>query len=419
MKFNDVLRLSLNSLMHRRLRSWLTVLGIVIGVAAVVALVSVGEGMQTSVTRQLGGLGANIITISPGRMRAFGGGFGGAGERVGTSQAAGNLTESDLRIIKATPGVLYANGIVSGRAEVSYAGQTASVSIQGVDTSVWKFMETTGLESGRYLSQGDTYVAVIGNKIANDVFKQPITLNRQITIGGQNFRVVGILEPAGFIGQQDSSIFIPRDVARTILTSLSNNQLSSITVQVSDSSNVQDVITQIEKRLMIARHVTEQNKDFTVTSAEAIRETVSNITQTMTLFLGGIAGISLLVGGIGVANTMFMSVTERTRLIGVLKALGATNIEIMKLFLTESAIMGLIGGLIGVFVGFLLSGIISEFGIRVMGLGGGGMGGVVTVVTPQLVLFAIGFSIFIGVISGLLPARRAAGLQPVEALRYE
>jgi len=422
MKFDDILRLSFNSLMNRKLRSWLTVLGIVIGVAAVVALISVGEGMQASVAERLGSLGANLITVSPGRMRAFGGfkAFGGFGQEGGAGQAAGNLTENDLRIVKTTLGVLYADGMVSGREEISYAGQTVSASIQGVDTSAWRFMETTGLESGRYLSQGDTYVAVIGNRIANDVFKQAITLNRQITIGGQNFRVVGILKSAGFIGQEDSSIFIPKDIARSILTDLSSNQLSSITVQASDSSNAQDVAAQIEQRLMITRHVTNQTKDFTVTSSQAILETVSSITQTITLFLGGIAGISLLVGGIGIANTMFMSVMERTRLIGVLKALGTTDSEVIKLFLAESAIMGLVGGLIGAFIGFLLSGVISELGLRAAGVGGGmGFGGLTTVVSPQLVLFAIGFSVFVGMVSGLLPARMASKLEPVEALRYE
>jgi putative ABC transport system permease protein len=134
------------------------------------------------------------------------------------------------------------------------------------------------------------------------------------------------------------------------------------------------------------------------------------------LFLGGIAGVSLLVGGIGIANTMFMSVMERTRLIGVLKALGTTNAEVIKLFLAESAIMGFIGGVIGAFFGYLSSGIISEVGIRLMGTGGGGM---TTVITLQLILFSIGFSVLIGMVSGFLPARRASKLQPVEALRYE
>ncbi|MFH1106128.1 MAG: ABC transporter permease, partial [Candidatus Aenigmatarchaeota archaeon] len=214
MKFIDILKLSLNSLTHRKLRSWLTVLGIVIGVTAVVALVSLGESAQASITSQLGGLGANTITISQGRIRAFGGGT--FGEREQGAQTDKNLTESDLRIIKSASGVEYANGIVSGNAKVSFLGQTVSSSITGVDTSAWKFMETTALASGRYLSQGDAYVAVIGNRIANEVFKQAITLNRQITIGGQNFAVVGILKAAGSFGQEDSSVYISKDVARNI-----------------------------------------------------------------------------------------------------------------------------------------------------------------------------------------------------------
>jgi putative ABC transport system permease protein len=171
---------------------------------------------------------------------------------------------------------------------------------------------------------------------------------------------------------------------------------------------------------MIARHVTEETKDFTIITTKSMQETISSVMNTLNLFLAGIAAVSLLVGAIGIANTMFMSVMERTRQIGTLKALGATNFEIMKLFLFESAMIGFIGGLIGVLLGFIASGTISEIGIRMIGVGGGiGMRTSMTVITPQLVLFAIGFSVFIGVVSGLLPARRAASLQPVEALRYE
>lgn len=406
--------------MHRKLRSWLTVLGIVIGVAAIVALVSIGEGLQANVKNQLGGLGANTITISAGMTRAMGGFEQRMEQRTGGGggQSTVNLTEADLRVVKSTSGVQYAEGTISGREEVSYLGQKVDLTIDGVDESVWKFIETTDLESGRYLSSGDIYSAVIGYRVATEMFKQEITLNRQISIGGQNFKVVGILKSVGFMGQQDSSIYISITAARKILDDYSgNNHLSSIIAVASDSANVDNVTTAIEDRLMISRHVTSTTTDFTVQSAQSIQESISSITQTMTLFLGGIAGISLLVGGIGIANTMFMSVMERTRLIGVLKALGTTNGEVIKLFLTESAIMGLVGGMMGAFFGYLSSGIISELGIRLMGTTGGGT--VTTVVTPQLILFSIGFSVFIGMISGFLPARRASNLQPVEALRYE
>jgi putative ABC transport system permease protein len=265
-------------------------------------------------------------------------------------------------------------------------------------------------------------VAVVGNRIANELYKQPIQLNRQISINGNNFRVVGILQSSGLIGQGDSTIFIPRDVARKVLdTSLTSNQLSSITVQTTDSANPIDVASQIEKNLLLSRHKTEDTKDFTVSSAQSLQEQISSVMSTITLFLGGIAAISLLVGGIGIANTMFMSVIERTRQIGVLKSLGATKGEIMKLFLTESALLGLIGGIIGVLLGVVLSELISTLGGS-FGMFGGARTqgqGIQTVVSPELFFLGIAFSVLIGAVSGLLPARRASNLQPVEALRYE
>lgn len=404
----------MNNITHRKLRSWLTILGIVIGVASVVALVSIGQGSQAQITSRLSGLGADVITISPGFSRAESQGFRFRGEPgIDRGTSGSNLTENDARIVRTTPGVLYVNGIVSGRGEISFLGQTASVSIQGVDTSVWKLMESTELEAGRYLSSGDTNVAVIGNSLANDMFDQSITLNRQITIEGQNFRVVGILEATGSFGQQDSVVYIPKEMARQILDS-GSNQLSSISVKASDSSTVPELTSEIESRLRIFRHVSEDEQDFTVTSAQAMQEQISSVTATLTLFLAGIASIALLVGGIGISNSMFTSVMERTRQIGILKALGTTNNEVMKIFLTESGLIGLIGGVLGVFFGIIASGIVSEIGIRMMG-----MGTTITVITPELIIFAIGFSLLVGAVSGLFPARRAAKLQPVEALRYE
>jgi len=421
MKLNDIIKLSMNSLSQRGLRSWLTILGIVIGVAAVVAIVSIGSGMQQTISSQLGGLGADIVTISPGFSRALGMGFG--EERARQTATSQNLTSRDIQIVKSVPGVQFVDGIVSGRVDVSYLAESASVSVQGVDPLAWREMTTTELESGRYLTPGDVNVVVVGYRIANQMFKQPLLINTQISIGGEPFRIVGILQASGGIGGMggsDSTIFMPISAARTIIEDVATNQFSSIQLKVADSKSVDEIVSSIDQRLILSRHVTNDTKDYTITSAQAMQQTISSVMGTVSLFLGGIAGISLLVGAIGIANTMFMSVTERTRQIGTLKALGTTNFEIMKLFLFESAMIGFIGGLIGIFLGFIASGTISEIGVRMIGIGGGrGMEGGITVITPQLILFAIGFSVFIGIISGLIPARVAASLQPVEALRYE
>ncbi len=425
MKFNDIIKLSMNNLSHRGLRSWLTILGIVIGVGAVVGILSIGSGMQQSISTQLGGLGADIVTISPGFSRATRMFFGRSGEpredatNTNTNQG---LTSMDIQIIKFVPGVQFVNGIVSGRVGVTYLTETASASVKGVDPLAWKEITTSELESGRYLTPSDANVVVIGNRIANGMFKEPLMINTQIIIEGKSFKIAGILkESGGFggMGGDDNTIFMSTNAARIIIGGMDKNQYSSIEVKVTDADSVDEIIAKMEEKLMLSRHVTEDKKDFTITSPQAMQETISSTMQTLNLFLGGIAAVSLLVGAIGIANTMFMSVMERTRQIGTLKALGSTNSEIMKLFLFESAMIGFIGGLIGVFLGFIASGVISELGIRMMGVGMGGGRTSVTLITPQLILFAIGFSVFIGTVSGLFPARRAASLQPVEALRYE
>ncbi len=413
MRFVDIVRLAVSHLMNRGLRSWLTVMGIVVGVMAVVAIVSIGEGLQQRVTEQFSRLGANTITITPGYSATFERSRHGPRSSGGEGRRSGNLTERDVVFIKTVAGVEHVNGIVSGQVDLKYLDELSSIRLEGVDTRVWKAVINTDLAAGRYLEQGDTFSVVIGDTIANGLFKEPIQLNRQINVEGKTFKVVGILKP-GVFGRENSQVFVPRESARKLITDMEGDQLSSIVVNIDSEADLTGILEQIERKLLISHQVTEEKKDFTIMNPQAFQERMSEVTRTITFFLGGIAMVSLIVGGLGIANTMFMSVMERTRQIGILKALGTTNEEVTLIFLIESGLMGFIGGIFGILLGFIASGSISLVGF---GLFGGQE--TRTVIPPSLIAFALIFSLFVGIISGILPARRAAGLQPVDALRYE
>lgn len=426
MKLNKCLKLALNILLHSKLRSWLTIIGIVIGVAAVVAIVSIGEGLQQNVQSRLGGLGADIITISPGGGRATGGfrgGFGGPGGGQETSSAVSvkskNLTKQDIQVIKSVENINFVEGIISGRGEAYYLGQKASASIDGVDPLIWKEITISELEQGRFIGSADYNNVVVGSRIAKNTFKQPLALNREITIEGRSFKIVGILKEGGGFGGDDGKIVMPINAAREILSSVGNNEFNSIIVKVSNADIIDETVANIDQKFMLSRHVTEKNKDYSINSAKATQERVAGVTQTMTLFLGAIAAVSLIVGAVGIANTMFTSVLEKTKDIGIMKAIGAGNKDIMFIFMFNSGLVGLVGGLLGIGLGSMISGLIPMLGLRLMGGGGPTGGALTTAISPGLLISALLLSILIGMAAGIIPAYRASKLKPVDALRYE
>jgi len=419
MKLNKSLKLAVNILVHSKLRSWLTIIGIVIGIAAVVAIISIGEGMQQDVESRLGGLGADLITVSPGGGRASAGFRGPPGHEQGstaTSTDAENLTKKDVLVLRTIDGVAAIQGTVSGSGEVYYLGEKATVSIEGVDPLVWKEMTTSELESGRFLGPSDYNVVIVGSSIAEDTFKQPLTVNRIITIEDKVFKIVGILQESGGLGGDDRSIIMPIDAARDTLEDVGEDEFDAIEIKAANTDDVDQIMEDADEKLMILRHLTESTKDFRISSSKSMQETMSDVTQTMSLFLTAIAAVSLLVGAVSIANTMFTSVLEKTKEIGIMKSIGAKNSDIMMIFLLNSAIVGLVGGLLGICLGTGISSLLPLLGMRMMGMGREGM---TTVVTPMLLIYALLISIGIGMVAGVIPAYRASKLKPVDALRYE
>lgn len=424
MRLVKSLKLALNILLHSKLRSWLTIIGIVIGVAAVVAIVSIGEGMQQSVESRLVGLGADIITVSPGGGRASAGLRGGSevmfempGRQMfgaATSRTAKNLTKRDVQVLQSIENVKFIQGIVSGRGGAYYLGEKATVSVEGVDPLVWKEITSSELESGRFLGPSDYSMVVVGGRMAKNMFKQPLALNRIIIIEEKTFKIAGILKEGG---GDDNKIIMAVDTARNTLEDVGMDEFDSIVIKAADVDAVDQIMEDADNKLMISRHLTERRKDYSITSAKAMQERMSDITQTMTLFLGAIAAVSLLVGAVGIANTMFTSVLEKTREIGIMKAIGAKNRDILMIFIFNSGMVGLVGGLLGIGLGSAISSWLPMLGIRLMGAGAGG--GMTTAVTPKLLVYALGLSLAMGIVAGVIPAYRASRLKPVDALRYE
>jgi putative ABC transport system permease protein len=422
MKTRHLLKLSFLGLSQRGVRSWLTILGIVIGIASVTSLLAIGEGAKTSINQQLGGLGADILTVSPGfergRQADFGGGGGGGAafrtvSAVSTS-ANHNLTDRDVSVIRSTPGVLLASPTISGSSTAQFFNEKTSINVQGVDPISWNAITTSTLAQGRFLGPSDSGSIVVGNRLVTSTFSRPIGLNSELEIGGRRYRIVGILSDTGGFGGGSGSVIMTKQDAASLLD---KTDYSSISVKAASGTNQTELSDLLNTRLLLSRSLTAKTKDFTVTSQASFLQRVNQVTGTLNAFFIGISAISLLVGALGIVNTMYTSVVERTRQIGVMKALGCTKGEILKMFVLESAIIGLVGGLAGVFLGMIISGVISGAGAGLLRTPGAVS--LEPVMTLQLVLGCVLFASVIGAISGIFPARAASELEPVEALRYE
>ncbi|OGO13270.1 MAG: hypothetical protein A2Z66_01360 [Chloroflexi bacterium RBG_13_66_10] len=413
MKLSKAVLVALTSLGANKLRSALTILGIVIGVGAVIALTSIGRGVEVSITAQIESVGTNLIFVSPGRLQE-----GGAFTMVGS---AASLTIADAEAIAQAPSVVGVSPILESRAQIVYLSQNTNSSLLGVTPS---YLEVNNFElaDGEFISEANvtarSTVAVLGSSVADTLFGgQAGAVGQNIRINGQPYRVIGVLASKGGtgFGSQDDRVLLPLTTVQTRLTGPrfigGSNSISTIDVQVTSADLVSQATEDISAILRERHNVVEGDEDFIIQSQEDILDASTEISDTLTLFLGGIAAISLVVGGIGIMNIMLVSVTERTREIGIRKAVGARRQDILIQFLLESATLSLMGGLIGIVVGWLTS--------RLMGGIQLGASGVDPVVGLDTVLMATLFSMAVGLFFGVYPATRAARLNPIEALRHE
>ncbi|MDE1798086.1 MAG: ABC transporter permease [Candidatus Micrarchaeota archaeon] len=402
MKNRELLELAFNSLRYRNLRSWLAILGVVIGVASIVSLISISTGLNDQIQKQLSGLGANIITVSPGGGQAFR--FGGPSAAVlGSTEKNNPITFREADTLRHLPGVQMLDARLSRQATVSYLNKNTSITVIGTEPETFPTSANAVLLEGRSLPATGPF-AVLGFAVQNSTFGTDM-LGKPIRINGRTFRVVGILNATGAsFGGADNQIFIPQNFAKQFFNQTEN--ASSVVVVANSPDNTNAVAAQINSTLITLHRDPVSQPDFRITTASSVQATTSSIVGALGLFLGIIAGISLLVGAIGVANSMFTSVLEQTKYIGILKALGARRIEIIKLFLFEACLVGFIGGVLGIALSFVGAQILVAVGAP-------------SDITPTLVGAGLVVSVLVGALSGALPARNAASVPPVEALRYE
>ncbi|MCU0666708.1 MAG: ABC transporter permease [Candidatus Omnitrophica bacterium] len=405
MEFLDYLRQAIFAMLSHKMRAFLSILGILIGVAAVIAMLAVGQGAKESIEKQLSSLGSNLLMIRPAAQRM-----------MGVSLESGTVTRFTLEDVKDIKGltdyVKSASPSVTSRAQIVYTNQNWNTQVEGVDVD-YAQLRAAVPEIGRFFNPEEvrsrSKVVLLGATVVRELFGETNPIGETIKINLINFKVIGILPVKGSSGprDQDDTVIIP--ITTAMYRVMGKEYVDSIYVQAKDA-NLIDQAQEAISKLIIKQHrlITKTQEDsFQIRNMADIKNALTATTQTMSLLLGSIAAISLLVGGIGIMNIMLVSVTERTREIGLRKAIGANNKDIMTQFLIEAVLMSFIGGLAGVLLGSGISVLITMFA-----------GWAVKVSLFSIILSTV-FSLAVGIVFGLWPARQASQLNPIEALRYE
>ena len=414
MKILKYLQVAVESIVAHKMRAILTMLGIIIGVAAVLTTMGIGRGAAASITERIESQGTNLLTINPGASNT-GGLSGGSG-------SAGTLTMGDAEVLLDSslhPGVDLVAPEYNSNARLVVGSTNSQNQITGV-TPEYETVRNLEVASGRFMTRAEierqSQVVVLGSELAGDLFEDENPVGLSVRIDAQPFLVVGVLEESGGFGRNtsDTQAFVPIGIAQGRLFNAPRYRgeytVSSISVQAASSDAVDATQYQIETTLRLRHNLSEDDEnDFDIFNQASLLETAADITQTLTIFLGSIGAISLLVGGIGIMNIMLVSVTERTREIGLRKALGAHDSDILLQFLVEALVLCFFGGLIGVGLAFGIATLFAQIPAFTF----------TVAIEPDSLALALGFSLVAGLIFGIYPAMRATQLDPIEALRSE